>query len=134
MTLKEKLAKSSCGLFVTLRNEGKQVVCIGDPFNKDWQMIEKALLEADEADELEISLLSPLRPIDPENLILGKHGILIVRGQNRALFLPHVPIEQNWDRGTFLEKLCLKADLPTDAWRKGIQAFETQVFTIALKE
>jgi len=143
--VQEKLAKSAsfqsetiCGLFVTLRKSGKQKVCIGDPFETKplseavLHMVRKALLEDDEADEIEISLLTPPRSIDPENLVLGKHGILIMQKQSQALFLPHVPIEKDWDLNTYLEKLCLKAELPIGAWQEGIQAFETQVLTTSL--
>ncbi len=131
-------SETICGLFVTLRKNGKEKVCLGDPFETKplfeaaSQLTKQALLEDDEVDEVEVSLLTPPQPIDPENIVLGKHGILIMKGQNRALFLPHVPIEKKWDLATYLEELCLKAKLPIDAWKDGVQAFETQVLTTCL--
>jgi AMMECR1 domain-containing protein len=45
--------------------------------------------------------------------------------------LPQVPIENSWDRQTFLEQTCRKAGLPLDAWRKNaiIEAFTAEVFS-----
>jgi AMMECR1 domain-containing protein len=31
--------------------------------------------------------------------------------------LPQVPVEEHWDRDTFLGETCLKAGLPRDAWK-----------------
>jgi len=39
------------------------------------------------------------------------------RGDSEGLLLPQVPVEQHWDRLTFLEQACEKAGLPADAWR-----------------
>lgn len=86
----------------------------------------------EEAPRLEISLsvLSLLFPIHPDAVEVGRHGLLISQGPHRGLLLPQVPVEQNWDRKTFLEQTCHKADLPRDAWRKDatIEAFTAEVF------
>ena len=85
-----------------------------------------------EAVELEISLsvLSRLFPIQPEEVEVGRHGLLISFGSYRGLLLPQVPVECDWDRETFLEQACRKAGLPPDAWRKGasLEAFTAEVF------
>lgn len=80
--------------------------------------------------EIEISVLSPLRPIDPEDVVVGKHGLVISKGNRRGLLLPQVPVEWGWDRETFLAQTCKKAGLPLDGWRHGaeIQAFTAEVF------
>jgi AMMECR1 domain-containing protein len=44
-------------------------------------------------------------------------------GNNRGLLLPHVPVENNWDRETFLCQACVKAGLPPDVWKKGAEVF-----------
>jgi uncharacterized protein len=79
-----------------------------------------------------LSILSPLIPISPEQIELGRHGLLISEGFSRGLLLPQVPLEHGWDRDTFLEQTCRKAGLPTDAWRNGanikIEAFTAEVF------
>ncbi len=31
--------------------------------------------------------------------------------------LPQVPVEEHWDRDTFIEETCLKAGLPRQAWK-----------------
>jgi len=86
----------------------------------------------EEAPELEVSLsiLSPLGAIQPEQVEVGKHGLLISHHGHRGLLLPQVPVEHQWDRLTFLEQTCRKAGLPLDAWQKGatIEAFTAEVF------
>jgi AmmeMemoRadiSam system protein A len=77
-----------------------------------------------------LSVLSPLRPISPEAVEVGRHGLLISHGPRRGLLLPQVPVEHGWDRITFLEQTCRKAGLPLDAWQSGtaIEAFTAEVF------
>jgi AmmeMemoRadiSam system protein A len=86
----------------------------------------------EEAPRLEISLsvLSQLFPIQPEQVEVGRHGLVVSQGGRRGLLLPQVPAEYDWDRETFLEQTCRKAGLPLDAWRKGatLEAFTAEVF------
>jgi len=79
--------------------------------------------------QLEISILSPLLDVAPQQVEVGRHGLLISRGSRRGLLLPQVAVEWNWDREKFLEETCLKAGLPADAWQHGarIQAFTAEV-------
>jgi AmmeMemoRadiSam system protein A len=79
---------------------------------------------------VEISVLSPVRAIRPEEVIVGLHGLLIAKDGRRGLLLPQVPVDWSWDRETFLSQTCLKAGLPPDAWRQGtdLQAFTAEVF------
>ena len=89
-------------------------------------------LRADEVPELEVSLsiLSPLRPIDPRDIEIGRHGLVVGLSNQRGLLLPQVPVEHGWDRVTFLEQTCRKAGLPVDAWEHGatVEAFTAEVF------
>jgi len=80
--------------------------------------------------EVELSILSPPRPITAEEVEVGPHGLLISMAGQRGLLLPQVPTERNWDRITFLEQTCRKAGLPLNAWQKGalIEAFTAEVF------
>ena len=80
--------------------------------------------------EIELSVLSPPRPIPAESIEIGRHGLLISRAGHRGLLLPQVPVEHHWDRITFLEQTCRKAGLPLDAWKTGatIEAFTAEVF------
>jgi AmmeMemoRadiSam system protein A len=80
--------------------------------------------------ELSLSILSPPQPIQPEAVEIGRHGLLVKLGPYRGLLLPQVPMEQGWDRITFLEQTCKKAGLPSGAWQAGAQleAFTAEVF------
>jgi AmmeMemoRadiSam system protein A len=77
-----------------------------------------------------LSILSPLSTISPEQVEIGRHGLLISQGPRRGLLLPQVPIEHSWDRITFLEQTCRKAGLAPDAWRAGakVEGFTAEVF------
>jgi uncharacterized protein len=79
---------------------------------------------------IELSVLSPPRAIPPEEIEIGRNGLLISWQGRRGLLLPQVPIEHAWDRTMFLEQTCRKAGLPADAWQKGatIEAFTAEVF------
>lgn len=80
--------------------------------------------------QYEISALSPLQDISPEDIVPGQHGLLISDGGFRGLLLPQVAVEWNWGAEEFLAETCHKAGLPPDAWRHGarIQGFTAQVF------
>ncbi len=80
--------------------------------------------------EIELSILSPAQSIQPEEIEVGRHGLLISWHGRRGLLLPQVPVEHGWDRIAFLEQTCRKAGLPQDAWQKGatIEAFTAEVF------
>jgi len=80
--------------------------------------------------EIELSILSPAKPISAQEIEIGRHGLLITGHGRRGLLLPQVPVERGWDRITFLEQTCRKAGLPPDAWQKGatIEAFTAEVF------
>lgn len=80
---------------------------------------------------VEISVLTPEHEIaSPDEIEIGRHGLIIERGSRRGLLLPQVPAERGWDRETFLAQSCLKAGLPADAWLHGarIFIFEAEVF------
>ena len=89
-------------------------------------------LNSEEAADLEVSLsiLSPTQVIRPEDVEIGKHGLLISKHGRRGLLLPQVPVEHRWDCVTFLEQTCRKAGLPMDAWQHGakLEAFTAEVF------
>ena len=80
--------------------------------------------------KIEISVLSPLQPIRPEEIVVGRHGLVVAQGGHRGLLLPQVPVEWEWDRETFLAQTCLKAGLSADAWQHGaqLQGFTAEVF------
>ena len=67
--------------------------------------------------EIEVSLLSPLEAIRPEEVEIGKHGLFIEQSFYRGLLLPQVAVEHHMDRERFLRETCYKAGLPGDAWK-----------------
>ena len=78
-----------------------------------------AQVTAEEMDDvlIEISALSPFRPIDsPDEIQIGRHGLLIRRDLRVGLLLPQVASDRGWDRDKFLRAICHKAGLPADAW------------------
>src|SRR6266705_1641155 len=121
------------GAFVTLHRDGQLRGCVGQVESPDplVETIARAAVNsalhdprfpavgADEVGslEIEISVLSPPAPIAPDEILLGRHGLLIVKGENRGLLLPQVATERRWSSQRFLEETCAKAGLPRDAWR-----------------
>jgi hypothetical protein len=144
----EVLAEGA-GAFVTLKTtRGMLRGCIGSfsdqtPLYRTVQemAISAALKDprfppvtAGELDDLviEISVLSGLIPAKPEEVEVGKHGVFITRGFARGVLLPQVPVEQGWDRETFLEHVSLKAGLPPHAYTMDdakLEVFTAQVFS-----
>ncbi|HHJ06419.1 MAG TPA: AMMECR1 domain-containing protein, partial [Anaerolineae bacterium] len=83
---------------------------------------------------IEISVLStPEKISDPEEIEIGKHGLIIEQNTpypRRGLLLPEVAARRNWSRSQFLEAICQKANLPPDAWRAAdLYIFEAEVFS-----
>jgi AmmeMemoRadiSam system protein A len=90
-------------------------------------------LRADELPDLviEISALGPLRPIRPEEVVVGLHGLLLRASGRSGVLLPQVAVAHAWDREQFLDRTAEKAGLPEGAWRQeGVEifAFTAEVF------
>jgi AmmeMemoRadiSam system protein A len=66
---------------------------------------------------VEISLLSIPFGIRPEQIEIGKHGLLIWRGNQRAVLLPQVAVRHRLNAEQFLAETCKKAQMAPDAWR-----------------
>jgi len=134
------------GAFTTLHLRGKLRGCIGYVFPNhslyrtiaeaaraaafDDPRFEPVTLKEAPHLKIEISVLSALRPIAPDDVVVGKHGLVVIDGSRRGLLLPQVPLEWGWDRETFLAQTCMKAGLAPDAWMQGaqLQAFTAEVF------
>ncbi|MGC9157790.1 MAG: AmmeMemoRadiSam system protein B [Terracidiphilus sp.] len=68
--------------------------------------------------EYEISVLSPLRRVlDIGQIRVGEDGLLVKNGDREGLLLPQVPVEQKWDRQSFVEQTCVKAHLSPGCWK-----------------
>lgn len=128
------------GAFVTIKKGGSLRGCIGHftgTGSLGKTVVEMAAsaavrdprfspVEPEEVENLEIdiSLLSPMIPADPENVIAGEHGVYIKLGFRSGTLLPQVAKEAGWDSETLLSHTCLKAGLPSDSWRReGVQIF-----------
>ncbi|MBN1950211.1 MAG: AmmeMemoRadiSam system protein B [Bacteroidales bacterium] len=82
--------------------------------------------------QIEISVLSPLRKItSTEEIIPGKHGILIRKGFNSGTFLPQVATKTGWSAEQLLQECSeRKAGLGRDGWRDAeIFTYEALVFS-----
>lgn len=81
--------------------------------------------------EIEISVLGAPRPARPEEVTVGRHGLLVSRDWQRGVLLPQVATDHRWSAEEFLAQTCRKAGLPADAWRDPgtrIEVFEAEVF------
>jgi AmmeMemoRadiSam system protein A len=135
------------GVFVTLRLRGRLRGCIGQlPSNEPLVRVvaycaRSAALEdprfepvtPQELSELdiELSILSALEDIAPDQIEPGKHGLLVSQGSVRGVLLPQVASEYRWAAERFLEETCAKAGLAREAWKDPatrIQAFTAEIF------
>ncbi len=141
--------KMKLGVFVTLHKNTELRGCIG--FIEGLKPLQDAVIEmansaafhdprfapvtSDEVDDLdiEISVLSPVREIKETNeIVVGKHGLIIEQGFYKGLLLPQVATENNWDKNAFLQYTCRKAGLPIDAWQEKstkISIFSSDIFS-----
>ena len=81
--------------------------------------------------EIEISVLTPMKPVSgPNDIVVGRDGVLLQKGGKSAVFLPQVAPEQGWGRDEMLDHLSRKAGLPAGAWRDGASflTFQAIVF------
>jgi AmmeMemoRadiSam system protein A len=134
------------GAFVTLHENGALRGCIGmvmavQPLDETVREMARAAAVEDsrfepvtEAEleklQLEISVLSPMFEIAPEDVVVGRHGLMVSYGGRRGLLLPQVAPEWGWDRETLLAQTCHKAGLPPEQWKHGatLEAFTAEVF------
>lgn len=133
-------------VFTTLYSRGHLRGCVGHVMAVDsvWVTVAETAQAAafedtrfepiriEEVPHLRVSLsvLSPIEPISPEEVEVGRHGLIVSFHGRRGLLLPQVAVEHGWDRVTFLEETCHKAGLPRDAWKHGatIEGFSAEVF------
>ena len=111
--------KQNLGAFVTLKENGVLRGCIGN-FTADkplYKIVEDMTIAASTEDtrfepveseeinkiSIEISILSPLKKIKSiDEIVLGKHGIYIMKGRMGGTFLPQVATETKWNKEEFL--------------------------------
>jgi hypothetical protein len=136
------------GVFVTLKKRGNLRGCIGR-MTSDRPLAElvgaMALESAFEdprfspvtlrelpALEVEISVLTPMQQVSgPDDIVVGRDGVLIKKGGRSAVFLPQVAPEQGWQRDEMLDHLSMKAGMSAGAWRENtiFLTFQAIVFS-----
>jgi len=146
--------KEKQGVFVTLHKNKELRGCIGFPY--PFLPLSEAVFQAARAAafddprfppldkkelkdiKIEISVLSIPSEIKckkekvPEEIKIGKDGLIIQSYGNSGLLLPQVATEWKWDEKEFLENCCQKAGLEKDAWLEDnckIFKFQAQIFS-----
>jgi AmmeMemoRadiSam system protein B/AmmeMemoRadiSam system protein A len=151
--LQDESLQAHCGTFVTLKIQGQLRGCIGNltstesvldgvkrnAVNAAFHDPRFSSLSAAELDrtEIEVSILTEPLPLvhrDSRDLIqklrVNVDGVIIRKGHASATFLPQV-----WKQlprpEDFLSHLCMKAGLPSDAWKSSeleVLTYQVQYF------
>jgi AmmeMemoRadiSam system protein A len=139
----------SRGLFVTLHKGGELRGCIGTlaPTGDLTRVIPAYALRAAFEDprfaplraeelpdcKIEVSVLTAPEEIQsPEEIEIGRDGLILELGGRRGLLLPQVATEWAFDRERFLAEVSRKAGLPADAWAQPgarLWSFQAEVFS-----
>ena len=137
------------GLFVSLHKGGELRGCIGTlaPTGDVTRVVSEFALRAAfedprfaplAAEELsdcrvEISVLTAPDPVaSPDQIEIGRHGLILELGPRRGLLLPQVATEWGFDAERFLDEVSRKAGLPPGAWRRPeakLWTFQAEVFS-----
>jgi len=141
-----------CGVFVTLNVHTKGSYglrgCIGLPYATS-PLVDAVVdaaqsaafndprfppMQGHEMDDItiEVSVLTPPELVEhddkkdlPNQVIVGRDGLIIGLGRNKGLLLPQVPVEWGWDSREFLDQCCVKAGIPKNSWLRN----DTEVYT-----
>jgi len=135
------------GAFVSLHFEGRLRGCIGrfQPADPLYLVVQKMAVSAAINDsrfapvtmdemkeiEIEISVLTPLKRIhSAKEIILGKHGIYMVKEGRSGTFLPQVATQMKWTLDEYLGYCARnKAHIGWDGWRDSeLYTFEAMIF------
>jgi len=136
-----------CGAFVSVYVEEKLRGCLGS-FSEDRSLVDTVermaraaatedhrfspVLPGEFGDmEIEISVLTPRKAVyDIKEIVPGKHGIYIRKGDRAGTFLPQVAAKQGWDLEQFLGYCSRdKAGLGWDGWRDAeLYTYEAHIF------
>lgn len=140
--------KTHTGAFVSIYRDNHLAGCIGHIGEEEplWQVVDRVAKSAAIEDtrfkplvheeyhdiQIEISVLTPARKItDISEIIPGKHGILIKKGQQQGTFLPQVASRMNWSVLEMLEHCARdKVKIGADGWKEAdIYIYEALVFS-----
>lgn len=142
------------GVFVTLKKRGELRGCIGLPY--PVMPLREGLVEAAisatfcdprfppvrdrefQELEIEVTILTPpvvltCPPAERSlHVEVGRHGLIVRRGQRSGLLLPQVAVEYGWDASEFLDHTCMKAGLERGCWRSPhteVSIFEGEIIS-----
>jgi AmmeMemoRadiSam system protein A len=131
-------------VFVTLRSRGELRGCIGHVEAREslWESVRDMAAAAAERDhrfspvrpaelpglEIELSVLSPMAPVRPDQIRVGAHGLYVRKGEVAGLLLPQVAVEWGWDEAEFLRRTFEKAGLGYPDPEAEILAFAAEHF------
>lgn len=140
-------SEQSSGVFVSLHRAGRLRGCIGNIESLEPLACSVAscavsaalhdprfpAVASEEVAQLEIEISVLGRPtlIGLSDVEVGRHGLIIRRGNVRSVLLPQVATDRAWTKEQFVGEICRKAGLPLDAWKQPqtqLFAFETQLF------
>ncbi len=141
--------KTVMGAFVTLKRQGRLRACcgsLGRPMKLSEALFHSAQRTALEDTRLPPLSLSELPFVDVDvtllygfqrlkstgqerisDVVIGRHGVQVQRGESAGLLLPSVAVEHGYDAESFLQQVCRKAGLPSNAWldaETNVQTFE----------
>ena len=133
-------------VFVTLRTGVELRGCIGhvEAHVPLWQSVRDMAAAAAERDarfpavrpdevpglHFEISVLSPMMPSRPEEIVVGIHGLYVRRdGVASGLLLPQVAVEWEWDAKEFLRRTFEKAGLAPGDTKATLHVFTVERFS-----
>ena len=147
--------KQVTGVFVTLRSARRDGTktknlrgCVGyvesdipiyeaithNAFNASCKDYRFPQVQPSELSKLSIvvSVMSPLVPCTPDDVVVGRDGLVLENGDNFGIYLPQFAVEGGWDRIGFLENVSVKAGLDKDKWKDEksvLYHFTAQVFS-----
>jgi AmmeMemoRadiSam system protein A len=147
-TVTEADLQGELGCFVSLHLDGELRGCIGTLHGEKPLHVSVAEMAIEAATndprfpslspkelsrcDIEVSVLTPFVPVEPDKVEVGRHGLYIARGPKRGVLLPQVPTQFGWNREQYLVQICRKAGLPDDAWKERetrLFSFEAEVFS-----
>ncbi len=131
-------------VFVTLRSAGELRGCIGHLSAHEalWESVRDMAAAAAVRDprfppvrpeelpgiDIELSVLSPMTPIQPGRIVIGTHGLYVKRDGISGLLLPQVAVEWNWGPEEFVRRTFEKAGLPYPDPQAQILGFTVEHF------
>jgi uncharacterized protein len=146
--------KENLGVFVTLNKDGELRGCIGYP-EPVAPLIDATIhaaisaaindprfpsLTKEELKYIDVEVTVLTKPqvlkVDdssnyPNEITVGKDGLIVENGFNKGLLLPQVATEYDMDSETFLANTCVKAGLDSSCWTEDdtkVYTFRGQIF------